>query len=60
MEPAPIDEIADLTLPAGDPRLAAKAETGTDQRPARFAADGERFGPAISELFYDNPRAGDR
>jgi len=25
-EPAPIDEIADLTLPAGDPRLAAKAE----------------------------------
>jgi membrane-bound lytic murein transglycosylase D len=24
--PAPIDEIADLTLPAGDPRLAAKAE----------------------------------
>ncbi|HEX4074729.1 MAG TPA: LysM peptidoglycan-binding domain-containing protein [Candidatus Acidoferrales bacterium] len=26
-EPAPIDEIADLTLPAGDPRLAAKAES---------------------------------
>ena len=26
-EPAPIDEIADMTLPAGDPRLAAKAET---------------------------------
>ena len=25
-EPAPIDEIADLTLPAGDPRLALKAE----------------------------------
>jgi membrane-bound lytic murein transglycosylase D len=25
-QPAPIDEIADLTLPAGDPRLAAKAE----------------------------------
>ncbi len=25
-EPAPIDEIADLTLPAGDPRLAQKAE----------------------------------
>jgi membrane-bound lytic murein transglycosylase D len=25
-EPAPIDEIADLTLPAGDPRLAVKAE----------------------------------
>lgn len=25
-KPAPIDEIADLTLPAGDPRLAAKAE----------------------------------
>jgi membrane-bound lytic murein transglycosylase D len=25
-EPAPIDEIADLTLPAGDPRLATKAE----------------------------------
>jgi membrane-bound lytic murein transglycosylase D len=25
-EPAPIDEIADLTLPAGDPRLQAKAE----------------------------------
>ena len=25
-EPAPIDEIADLTLPAGDPRLAEKAE----------------------------------
>ncbi|HKV04403.1 MAG TPA: LysM peptidoglycan-binding domain-containing protein [Candidatus Acidoferrales bacterium] len=25
-EPAPIDEIADLTLPAGDPRLAIKAE----------------------------------
>jgi membrane-bound lytic murein transglycosylase D len=24
--PAPIDEIADMTLPAGDPRLAAKAE----------------------------------
>jgi|HubBroStandDraft_6_1064221.scaffolds.fasta_scaffold00378_10 membrane-bound lytic murein transglycosylase D len=24
--PAPIDELADLTLPAGDPRLAAKAE----------------------------------
>jgi hypothetical protein len=26
-EPAPIDEIADMTLPAGDPRLAAKAES---------------------------------
>jgi membrane-bound lytic murein transglycosylase D len=26
-EPAPIDEIADLTLPAGDPRLAAKAQS---------------------------------
>ena len=26
VEPAPIDEIADLTLPAGDPRLAARAE----------------------------------
>ena len=26
-QPAPIDEIADLTLPAGDPRLAAKAES---------------------------------
>jgi membrane-bound lytic murein transglycosylase D len=25
-QPAPIDEIADLTLPAGDPRLAVKAE----------------------------------
>jgi membrane-bound lytic murein transglycosylase D len=25
-QPAPIDDIADLTLPAGDPRLAAKAE----------------------------------
>jgi len=25
-EPAPIDELADLTLPAGDPRLALKAE----------------------------------
>ena len=25
-QPAPIDEIADLTLPAGDPRLAAKAQ----------------------------------
>lgn len=25
-QPAPIDEIADLTLPAGDPRLAARAE----------------------------------
>jgi hypothetical protein len=25
-QPAPIDEIADLTLPAGDPRLALKAE----------------------------------
>ena len=25
-QPAPIDEIADLTLPAGDPRLAPKAE----------------------------------
>ena len=25
-EPAPIEEIADLTLPAGDPRLASKAE----------------------------------
>ena len=25
-EPAPIDDIADLTLPAGDPRLAMKAE----------------------------------
>jgi membrane-bound lytic murein transglycosylase D len=25
-QPAPIDEIADLTLPAGDPRLASKAE----------------------------------
>lgn len=25
-EPAPIDEIADLTLPAGDPRLALRAE----------------------------------
>ena len=25
-EPAPIDEIADLTLPAGDPRLAEKAQ----------------------------------
>jgi membrane-bound lytic murein transglycosylase D len=25
-QPAPIDEIADLTLPPGDPRLAAKAE----------------------------------
>jgi len=25
-EPAPIDEIADMTLPAGDPRLALKAE----------------------------------
>ena len=25
-EPAPIDEIADLTLPAGDPRLALKAQ----------------------------------
>jgi membrane-bound lytic murein transglycosylase D len=25
-EPAPIDEIADLTLPAGDPRLVTKAE----------------------------------
>ncbi len=26
VQPAPIDDIADLTLPAGDPRLAAKAE----------------------------------
>ncbi|MGP8157123.1 MAG: LysM peptidoglycan-binding domain-containing protein [Candidatus Acidiferrales bacterium] len=26
-EPAPIEEIADLTLPAGDPRLALKAES---------------------------------
>jgi membrane-bound lytic murein transglycosylase D len=26
-EPAPIDEIADMTLPAGDPRLAAKAQS---------------------------------
>jgi peptidoglycan lytic transglycosylase D len=26
-EPAPIDEIEDMTLPAGDPRLAAKAES---------------------------------
>jgi membrane-bound lytic murein transglycosylase D len=26
-EPAPIDEIADMTLPAGDPHLAAKAES---------------------------------
>ena len=38
-EPAPIDEIADLTLPAGDPATGCEGGEGIDQRSARSSAD---------------------
>ena len=55
-EPAPIDEIADLTAAVGRSAPGAEGHRGIDERSARYAVVRERFGAAIPELLHQTER----